>query len=324
MIAMVFPGHGSELARMGLELADRDSRAAALLELAGQCGGFSATKVLSRGGEPLSDTRILQPLMTAVTLGMSEALARAGLRPELATGHSLGELAAWSALGGISSQAAIELAADRGQLLAETAHAQDGAMLALPKLDRDGLDAALAIGRGHGIVDVGLDNAPGHWVLSGHRRALAQVSERVGGSFIATGGAWHSRLMLPAAAKLRALLDARSDLTATPGLILNQDGRPLGERGRGELIHALVEQLTSTVRFADAVAQLVASADTQRQDLDVIVVGPAKIVRALIRRCFDARADHELAFRLHGAERPADIDAIIDSIAGSGRARGAA
>jgi [acyl-carrier-protein] S-malonyltransferase len=309
---------------MGLELAAHDSRAATLLEFAGQCGGFSAAKVLRRGGEPLSDTRILQPLMTAVTLGMSEALARAGLRPQLATGHSLGELAACSALGGIGSEAAIELAAARGQLLSETAHAQAGAMLALPKLDHAGLDAALAIGRSHGVVDVGLHNAPGRWVLSGHRRALSRVSERVGGSFIATGGAWHSRLMSPAAAKFRARLDARADLVATPGLALNQDGRLLGERGRAELVRALVEQLTSTVRFAGAITELVSPMDTQRPDLDVIVVGPSKVVRALIRRSFDVRADHELLFRLHGAERPADIDAILATMQGCERRRASA
>jgi acyl transferase domain-containing protein len=309
VIAMLFPGHASEAQGMGLELAAVDDRAAALLQLAGEHGDFSATKVLRRGGAALADTRVLQPLMTAVALGVSEALARAGVRPDVCLGHSLGELAAWSALGGVDASQAITLAARRGQLMAALAVDHDGAMLALPKLDARELESALALGRAHGLVDLALHNAPEHWVLSGDRAALLEVGDRIGGSLVETSGAWHSRRMQPACARYRAALNAQAEFARTPGLILNHDGARLGERGRELLIDALVGQLDGTVQFAKGIATLAGLGVRE-----LILVGPAKLLRSLVRENFGVRDIHELPFRVHVAERPADISAIASEL----------
>ncbi|PRQ09231.1 ACP S-malonyltransferase [Enhygromyxa salina] len=302
---MLFPGHASEAQGMGLELAAVDPRAAALLQLAGEQGGFSAAKVLRRGGEALADTRVLQPLMTAVALGVSQALARVGVRPRWALGHSLGELAAFSALGGVDPARAIALAARRGQLMGALAVGQDGAMLALPKLSAAALESALALGRAHGVVDVALHNAPQHWVLSGDRAALLEIGDRVGGSLVATSGAWHCAHMRGACAGYRAALQAHGEFGSTPGLILNHDGAALGERGRGELIDALVGQLDGAVQFAAGMATLAGLGVRE-----LILAGPAKLLRLLVRENFGVRDTHELPLRLHVAERPADIEAI--------------
>lgn len=296
---------------MGLELASVDEGAAALLQIAGELGGFSPAKVLRRGGEALADTRVLQPLMTAVGLGVSQALARVGIRPRWALGHSLGELAAWSALGGVEAEQAIALAARRGQLMGELAVDQDGAMLALPKLDAQELESAVALGRAYGIVDVALHNAPEHWVLSGDRSALIEVGDRIGGSLVATSGAWHSGRMQGACPGYRAALDAQGEFTATPGLILNHDGAALGGRGRAQLVDALVGQLDGTVQFATGMATLAGLGVRE-----LILVGPAKLLRSLVRENFGVRDVADLPLRLHVAERPADIQAIA-SVLGS-------
>lgn len=292
---------------MGLELAARDPRAAALLDHAGACGGFNPKTVLRRGGDRLSDTRILQPLLTAVTLGLAEALARVGLRPTIALGHSLGELAAWSALGGLSSEQAIAIAAARGRLLAACVATHDGAMLALPRMDADELAAVVERGRRHARVDVALHNGPGRWVLSGDRSALVRVVERVGGELLASGGAWHSRCMLPAAPDFRALLEAEADLRAPAGLILNDDGRALGARGLDALIDALVGQVSGTVRFAEGVASLLAL-----EPRELVIVGPGKVVRALLRRCVAEASVDASQLPIRTVEGPADIDKLAE------------
>lgn len=298
---------------MGLDLAGRDPRAAELLELAGEHGGFSATTVLRRGGDRLASTRVLQPLLTAVVLGITEALARHGLRPSIALGHSLGELAAWSALGGVSSESAIALAAERGRILDEVSrtHAERVGMLALPRLDTAGFERALALAREHGSVDVATHNAPGRWVLSGERRALQGIARTIGGRFVETSGAWHWRGLAPAREQLRAALASIANVAPTPGLILDFDGSFLGDRGRAVLTDALVDQVDGTVRFAAGMETLRRAAE-RGQVRELWLIGPAKIARGLVRENLGIR-DLESAERprVRVVETPADIDAQV-------------
>ncbi|MFV8756123.1 ACP S-malonyltransferase [Nannocystaceae bacterium ST9] len=293
---MLFPGHGAEQPRMGLELAAAYPRAAALLDHAGEVGGFDARTLLRRGGDRLSDTRVLQPLMTAVLLGIVDALAELGVRPDYALGYSLGELAAWSALGGIAAEQAIELAGVRGRALGALALAHPGEMLALPTLAEAELDAAIEHGRTQGVVDRAIHAGPDRWVLSGDRAALNAIVERVGGSFVATSGAWHCRRMAPARGEFEAALrELEPAIRPTPTLITNVDGALLGERS---IIPALVAQLDGRVEFATGVQTL---ARALPADATLVLIGPPKPLRALIR------ANWPEPPRLVVAETPAEI-----------------
>jgi acyl transferase domain-containing protein len=298
-IAMVFPGHGAERARMGLELARTHARAGALLDHAGAIGGFDPRTVLRRGGDRLADTRVLQPLMTAVLLGIVAALADVGVRPDLALGYSLGELAAWSALGGIAAELAIGLAQVRGHALGVIAREHDGAMLALPTLAEAELDEVIERGRDRGEVDRAIHLAPDRWVLSGDRRALNEIAETIGGSFVPTTGAWHSRRMSPARTEFEAALrEVEPDIQPTPTLIGNSDGALLGDRS---VIPGLVGQLDGPVRFAEAMQTL---ARTLPSDATLVLVGPPKPLRALIHTNWP---EHP---RLLVAETPGEIAGI--------------
>ncbi len=298
---MLFPGHGAELPRMGLSLADVHPPAARLLEHAGECGGFDAARILRRGGDRLSNTRVLQPLMTAVLLGIVDALAAGGVRPDIALGHSLGELSAWSALGGIDATATVELAAARGRGLDAITTEHPGAMLALPALASEELEDALQLGRAHGVVDPALHSAPERWVLSGDRHALVHVMERFGGSFVPTSGAWHCRYMTPArevfAEGLRAL---DGTIGPTPTLVCNQTGDWLGE---ADPVPLLLGQVDGPVRFAECMKTL-RSAELHA----VIAVGPPKVTRSLVRANWGEAAEQEVLV----AETPRDIERVLE------------
>jgi len=298
---MLFPGHGAELPRMGLALANAHPPAARLLEHAGECGGFDAVRVLRRGGDRLSNTRVLQPLMTAVLLGIVDALAAGGVHPDIALGHSLGELSAWSALGGVGATATIELAATRGRGLDAITTEHPGAMLALPALTSKALDDALRLGRAHGVVDPALHSAPDRWVLSGDRPALQHVAERFGGSFVPTSGAWHCRHMTPARAVFaEGLRVLDGTITPTPTLICNQTGDWLGET---DPVPSLLAQIDGPVRFAECM-QTLRGAEPRA----VIAVGPPKVTRSLVRANWGEIAEREILV----AETPRDIERVIE------------
>jgi acyl transferase domain-containing protein len=300
---MLFPGHGAERPRMGLELAGTHARAAALLEYAGVTGGFDPIGVLRRGGDRLSDTRVLQPLMTAVLLGIVAALADVGVRPDFALGYSLGELAAWSALGGITAERTIALAAVRGRLLGALASEHDGAMLALPVLGEPELSEAFELGRRRGLVDRAIHVSPDRWVLSGDRLALAEIIETHGGSFVPTTGAWHCGRMTPARAEFEAALQAiEPEIQPTPTLIANSDGALLGERS---IIPGMVDQIDGTVRFAEGMQTL---ARTLPADATLVLVGPPKPLRVLVGANWP---DHP---RVLVAETPGEIAFIGEAL----------
>ena len=67
----------------------------------------------------LRDTRIAQPALGAVTLGILRILHDFGVRADMAGGHSFGELAALHASGRIDDRSLLRLAERRGALMAE-------------------------------------------------------------------------------------------------------------------------------------------------------------------------------------------------------------
>lgn len=296
MIAVLFAGHGAEHPGMGADLVAPD---APLIELASERGGFDGAKLLRRGGPSLHQTAVVQPLLTAVNLTILEAMAERGLGWQLCAGHSLGELAAWSAAGGLTAESAVTLAARRGQILAKLARHSLGAMLGV-EVDEDQLDALLARGRARGIVDAAVHNAPREWVLSGERGALAAIAGEHGGTFVAREGAWHSALM---AAGANAFADALANIELrrrAHGIIANHDGRlvPPDE----DFTAPFLAQLTGTVRWA-ACMRTLAQLDVR----EAVLVGPGKLLASLLAKNLGQRSP-----RIHRVEQRRDLDRLVE------------
>ncbi len=261
---------------MGWWAIERSRSGRALLEQAGRLAGLDAFDVLRRGGPRLQRTEVLQPLMTAVCLAIHGVLVERGIAARWVAGHSLGEISAWSAAGGIAARDALVLAADRGRAMGIEARARPGAMLALTRCTEDEVGEALAIGRSRGIVAIAAHNTHDQWVLSGERPALQGIAAAFRGTWVPTSGAWHSPLMeraAPAVARCVAGLEARP-LRVT--MIGGGSGRVVADH---EIRDAIVDQLTRPVRWASCIAGLVAHGMTH-----AIVVGPGRVLRSLVRR----------------------------------------
>jgi [acyl-carrier-protein] S-malonyltransferase len=260
---------------MGLALAERSPAAAALLDLVGELTGHDARQVLSRGGPALERTDVLQPLLVAVALGAHQAALDAGLRPDLVAGHSLGEVAAWSAAGCVDAADAVCLAAERGRLMAEAAVARPGGMAAFGSADE--VARALPAGLACGPFGLAAHNAPDEWVLSGAEPALAAALQAAPGRRLRVSGAWHSTLMAPAREPLREAALAVPARRGGVQLLSNVTGATVGAEER--IPGLLADALTAPVRFAALLACAARLGAT-----DVVVLGPPKVVRGLVRR----------------------------------------
>jgi [acyl-carrier-protein] S-malonyltransferase len=241
-------------------------------------------------GRWLTRTDEIQPWLVAESLRVAARLDKAGVRAVAVAGHSVGELAAWAAAGGLSFGVAVEIAAARGALMAREAEAHPGRMLAL-----DG-DAPVCP---PGAV-IACRNAPQKWVLSGSRDALASLQRAPGARWLAVTGAWHSPLMAGALDELRTLLQRVPATPTHTRWLSNRDGRAARDADIPTLI---AEQLVHPVDWAATMRTLDELAVT-----DYVTVGPGRILRGLVRANLGART------RVHTTEDDADFARTLAAV----------
>jgi [acyl-carrier-protein] S-malonyltransferase len=302
-VALLFGGQGTELPGMGLALARHLPAADALLRLAGDLAGLDAHHALEHGSPALARTAVIQPLLTAVGLGVWAALADNGITPSHVAGHSLGEVAAWSVVGAFSSQAAIELAAARGRLMEREATLHPGGMAAIAGTEESVLEHVSAV-QAAGSLVVAAHNAPTAWTLSGVAPALAAIAARTATSPLPVAGAWHSPAMAGAVEEVRAAVHAAivartTVVGARTGVVVattavavalprvevvtNRTGA-IADPG-DDVTSLLAEQLVRPVQWARTLGALAAAGVDH-----YIVAGPGKLMRSLVQKNVGARA----------------------------------
>ena len=230
--------------------------------------------------ESLHGTALAQPAIVTCSRAGLEVLAALGIEAAVAVGHSLGELSALHWAGALEGEALGELARVRGQEMMNTP-GPEGGMLSIGA-DPAAVENQLA---GTRIVIAGL-NLPLQTVVSGERRELELVAMRARKEgwrvdLLPVSHAFHSAMMEPAAPGLRRQLERT---------VLAPLKRPVASTITGRLLAAdadvatlLCRQLTSPVRFAEAVAAM--------GPLDLVIeVGPGRILTGLADQLLDCPA----------------------------------
>jgi [acyl-carrier-protein] S-malonyltransferase len=268
-IAFLFSGQGVDPPWIAPDLLARP-RARPLLDAASEAAGCDVRALLLRGGGALARTEILQPALVAACLIAADALAEAGVTPDVVCGHSLGELAAWAAGGHVDAADVIAVAGLRGRLMAREAARYPGGM-AVATAD---LERVLAVGRARGRLAVAGYNRPAEITVSGDAAAIAALAA-LGCRRLAVAGPWHSGAMADAVGELRAALEAIPRTGRGVPLVCNRDGRVADARAIPAL---LAEQLVQPVQWTTCAATL-AGLGVSR----FIAVGPGRPVRTMLR-----------------------------------------
>ncbi|MEU9035614.1 ACP S-malonyltransferase [Streptomyces sp. NPDC048352] len=290
--AFVFPGQGSACAGMGKELlALRPDLADTHYRTADDLLGFPLARVCLEGSpRDLEDPAVEQPAIFLTSLAVLEVLRGEGLRPDAVAGHSLGEYAALAAAGVLEWTEALWLVRLRGELVATVGDRVGSATAAVIGLRRTDLtrmcaEARAATGQ---VVEVAGDNEPRQTVVSGQAEAVAHATgaARAAGARVAwlrTGGPFHSSLLVDAEAEFTETLIATEFRDPAVPLVSGVTGGWVTTAA--EAIVALRGQLTSPVRWTEAVGTLAASG-TDR----FVEVGPGRVLGGLVRRILpDAR-----------------------------------
>jgi [acyl-carrier-protein] S-malonyltransferase len=174
-------------------------------------------------------------------------LREAGVEPDVVAGHSLGEYAAAHAAGALVLEDAVRLVAERDRLMNEAATENPGGMIAL--IGADPAEVVRAADEAEGTVVAANFNTPRQTVISGDKRALEALAERVRGRKVEldVAGAFHSPLMLEAARAMSAMLAEVALQDPQVPIVGATDGGVLATAGDVRL--ALGNQMLSPVRW---------------------------------------------------------------------------
>ncbi len=309
-IAFLFTGQGAQAAGMGRQLYATQSafrlaidRCAELLDTR---FGIPLLEVLfpppGGDGERIHQTLHAQTSLFALEYALAQMLASWQVVPDAVLGHSVGEIAAACVAGVFPLADALALVAERGRRMQDlpAGGAMATVFAACARVEEAIGDEAVAIAA---------VNASENVVISGAELAVARVEARLAGAGIRSrrltvSHAFHSPAMMPAA---EALAAAAGSIAAAAPAIAFYSTVTGGLLDRPPDAAYWSRQLTSTVRFGDAFAEL------RRGGCDVLLeIGPRPVLGALAREvdgtaCWPlldaARSDWEVvteaAARLH-------------------------
>jgi [acyl-carrier-protein] S-malonyltransferase len=285
-IAFLFPGQGSQAVGMGRDLVDQFPLAAATFAEADEALGFSISRLCFEGPEDdLRLTENTQPAILTKSVAVYRVLVAEGITPTFAAGHSLGEWSAHVAAGTLSFADAVRAVKARGRAMQQAVPAGQGGMAAVLMLDASQVieacaEAAAETGQ---IVAAANINSPSQTVISG---AIAAVEKAI--TICKAKGARRA-LMLPVSAPFHCALmqPAQNEVAQVLDRIPMADPQvPVAANVTGKLVttaaearDALIQQVTSDVRWVDCVQSLVAAGATV-----FIEAGPGKVLTGLMKQ----------------------------------------
>lgn len=270
---------------MGSELYQSLPTARDVFDQADEVLGFSISQLCFKGPEEeLKKTLNCQPAILTLSIALWEVM-RSGLQDlksqvSYVAGLSLGEYSALVASRVLGFKDALQLVMIRAQLMEESAAKGSGKMAAIIGLDNAAVKKVCAPQAGVQIANL---NCPGQVVISGEKEAV----DRAKGLLLQEGakkavdlqvnGAFHSRLMEPAAERFKKVLEQVKFNPAQIPLVSNVDGQPHSEPR--EIRENLQRQICSSVLWEDSMRFIIAKNINRFYE-----IGPGKVLKGLMRK----------------------------------------
>jgi [acyl-carrier-protein] S-malonyltransferase len=291
-VAFIFPGQGSQTVGMGKAIADAFAPARAVFEEVDAALGEKLTTTIWEGpAEALTLTENAQPALMAVSLAVMRVLeAEAGVAlvrdAQFVAGHSLGEYSALAAAGALGVGDTARLLRIRGRAMQRAVPVGAGAMAALLGLDFEQAVAVAAEAAQGQVCQAANDNGGGQVVVSGDKAAVERAVEIAKGRgarramLLPVSAPFHCALMQPAA---EAMTEALAKVAVKPPVVpvvANVLVKPISDPG--EVVRALVAQVTGTVRWRESVAFMAGQGVTTFYE-----IGAGKVLSGLIKRIAD-------------------------------------
>lgn len=286
MLAIVFPGQGSQSVGMLAELAASHNEVNAIFTEASDVLGFDLWAMCQQGpAEVLDNTVNTQPALLAASYAMWRVYQKSNSTlPAMLAGHSLGEYTALVCANALKFQDAVRLVAARGKFMQDAVAVGEGAMAALIGLDDEKVLQVCEQARQiNEVLSPANYNSVGQVVIAGHKASVehaVSLAKEQGAKMavmIPVSVPSHCSLMIPAAESLRDLLTSVALHEPTIPVINNVDVHPY--TGAASIREGLVRQLTMPVRWVETIQYF-----TQHGITQILECGPGKVLTGLNKR----------------------------------------
>ena len=297
MIAVIFPGQGSQKVGMGQGLRESFPESKEVYDIADSVITDGMSESLSQliaedRENKLMLTEYTQPAVLTVSIAAYRALKVRGFQPSWVAGHSLGEYSAHVSAGTLTFEDAVRIVRRRGRYMQEAVPVGQGAMAAILGLDENTVQrACLDVAEGD-IVTPANFNGGGQIVIAGEKKAVYRAVERakaLGAKRaipLPVSAPFHCALMQSAQDRLEPELRALPVSDPVYPVIANVDAQP--KRDSKSAIQALVDQVSAPVQWEAVIRRLVAEGVTT-----YVEVGPGTVLSGLIRKIHpEARTLH--------------------------------
>lgn len=283
--AFVFPGQGSQKVGMLQDLYNEYAIVRQRFAEADEALGYSISKLCFEGPDTeLVKTANTQPAILTASIVCYEVLKEKGFTPDIVGGHSLGEYSALVAAGVLKFADAVYLVHKRGEFMQEAVPIGKGAMAAILALPREQVvEICQQVNDEVGSVQAVNFNCPGQIVIAGETAAVEKAAElmKAAGAkravMLPVSAPFHSRLMEPAADKLKVELDKVTLSDAQIPVVANVNGQILTDASA--IKESLVKQAASPVLWEDCVATMV-NFGAQA----FVEVGPGKVLTGFTKK----------------------------------------
>ncbi|NGY66034.1 SDR family NAD(P)-dependent oxidoreductase [Lentzea sp. NEAU-D13] len=286
-VAFLYPGQGSQRPGMLLDLVTAFPRLQDFVDARYERVMYPPAALtaedVSRQRAEITDTRNAQPTLGIAGLMVTALLDSVGVRPDLAGGHSYGELVALAAAGAFGPAELLELSAARAEAMLEAVGEDPGTMAAVsaPLAEVEALLPADVVVANH--------NAPDQVVISGATAAVSNAVEvlRAAGlsvKSIPVAAAFHSPLMAGARDRFADRLAAVSLGETRFPVWSNVSASP-----HMDVRDGLSAQLAGRVRFVDQIESMYAAGARI-----FVEAGPGGVLTSLVGKTLGDRPHQAL------------------------------
>lgn len=311
MIAIVFPGQGSQYVGMAKEFFDSFDFVRDFFEKGEKITNIPLKKLCFEGPfEELTKTVNLQVCLTIVNISCYEVLKselqKRNIKPVFVAGHSLGEYSALYAAKVLSLEDVLIAVKERGKLMEEEGQKSASAMYAIIDFPLNELEKIIK--EAEDTVVISNYNSPKQFVISGSLPAIEKIAEKVKNAGakkvikLKVSAGFHSPLMKEAETKFGRVLDSLSWKNPQIPFVSNVTGK---EEISGDSIKNLMKkQITSSVRWIDCVEYM------YKNGANVFVeVGPKKVLSGLISQILEGKS-----FQCYNIENFATLENFLKNL----------
>lgn len=288
--AFIFPGQGSQSVGM-LDAWGSHPVVAEVLQEASHALGENLSKLIHEGPkETLALTTNTQPVMLVAGVAAYRVwMAEVGIAPVAVAGHSLGEYSALVAAGVLTLSQAAPLVRLRAQAMQDAVPVGVGAMAAILGMEAQRvIEGCAEVTHSFGedsaeIVEAVNFNDPAQTVIAGSKAAVEKACEMLKANGakralpLPVSAPFHSRLMQPAAEKLRARLSEIQIAAPQIKLVNNIDVAVESDPDR--IRDALYRQAFGPVRWVQCIQAIEALGVSE-----LVECGPGKVLTGMVKR----------------------------------------